>query len=158
MDALLTLLSQLQYWHWFALAIVLLGLELATGTTYLLWPAAAAFVTGVLMLLIPMAWPAQFVAFSVATLAGAYLGRRYIKGKWLGRSDAPHLNEPHRELAGQRGVAAIAFENGIGRVRHGDTEWRAESKDVISAGDTVEIVTVEGASLIVKKVKTLPKA
>lgn len=151
MEAIAATLSQLEYWHWLALGAALLMLELATGTTYILWPAAAALAAGLLVALFPMAWPWQIAAFAGLTLGATYGGRRYIKGKWLGRTDHS-LNDRGRELAGQRGVAAVDFQQGAGRVRHGDTEWRAESRDAILAGDTVEITGVEGASLIVKKV------
>lgn len=152
MESLAAALGHLEYWHWLALGAGLLMLELASGTTYILWPAAAALATGVLVALFPLSWPWQIAAFAGLTLGATYLGRRYIRGKWLGRTDHA-LNDRGRELAGQRGVAASDFEQGAGRVRHGDTEWRAESRDQIAAGDTVEITGVEGASLIVKKIK-----
>jgi membrane protein implicated in regulation of membrane protease activity len=155
MDALTHMLADLAFWHWLVLGAILLALESATGSTYLLGPAAAALATGLLVSLFPMGWPFQVVAFSAMTIGVTMAGRHYIRGKWLGRTDAPDLNDRTRDLTGQRAVAATAFENGEGRVKHGDTEWRAESKDAISAGEVVEIIGVEGASLIVRKPKAL---
>lgn len=135
-------------WHWFGIGIVLLIAELTTGTTYLLWPAVAAWITAILMLVFPLQLPFQLLAFGVVTLGLTLSGRRYLKGQWLKGGDKD-LNDRGRMLVGASGVAAGNFENGLGRVKLGDSEWRAESKDAIGAGDPVSILAVEGATLMV---------
>lgn len=133
-------------WHWFGIGLVLLIAEISTGTTYLLWPAVAAWLTAILLLLFPLPLPLQLFAFGAATIGLTLSGRRYVKGKWLKGGDK-ELNDRGKMLVGTSGVAATAFEHGVGRVRLGDTEWRAESDDAIGAGDAVSILAVDGATL-----------
>jgi membrane protein implicated in regulation of membrane protease activity len=61
------------------------------------------------------------------------------------------MNDRARQLVGVKGQAVGAFEHGVGRVRLGDSEWRGASDDAIGAGDPVVIVSVEGATLNVKR-------
>lgn len=138
-------------WHWFGIGLVLLIAELSTGTTYLLWPAVAAWITAILLLIFPLPIPFQLLAFGAVTIGLTLSGRRYLKGKWLKGDDNKALNERGKMLVGSSGVAAGSFENGVGRVKLGDSEWRAESSDAIGAGDAVSILAVEGATLKVAR-------
>ena len=53
---------------------------------------------------------------------------------------------------GKIGIAVEDFEeNGYGRIEIENQIWLAKSKDKIKNGDKVEIIGVEGVSLIVKK-------
>jgi len=68
------------------------------------------------------------------------------------KSDEPlNVNEPARAFEGRRVVAATDFDNGEGRVKVGDTEWkaRAASGDPAS-GDKLVVTSVAGATLIVE--------
>lgn len=136
--------------HWFALGLVLLIAELATGTTYLLWPAVAAWLVGLVLLFLPLALPAQLTLFGVATLATTLTGRNYVKGPLLGPG-AALMNDRARQLVGAKGQAATNFEHGIGRVKLGDSEWRGASEDAIGAGDPVVVLSVDGATLNVRR-------
>ena len=151
MDALIFFLSQLQTWHWLAFALVLLIAEIATGTTYLLWPAAAAAITGLALLALAMNWQAQLGAFALATIALTVTGRIYVRGRWLNRGHNEKLNERGLAMIGQRAVAQTPFNAGYGQVKYADSVWRAASQEPISAGEQVVIVGVEGATLNVKK-------
>jgi hypothetical protein len=155
MDQLFGLLGEIQYWHWLALGLALLIAEIMTGSSYLLWPAVAAWITGVLALLLPIGWPAQVVIFSAAAIVLTLTGRTYIRGRWLTRRDGPALNEPHDQYVGQRGTAAGAFSGGVGRVRLGDTEWRAESDEPVADGALVEVTGVHGATVRVRTVRQI---
>jgi hypothetical protein len=150
MDSFAAFFTDVTPWHWFGFGLLLLMGELTTGTTYLLWPAVAAWITAILLLILPLPVPFQLLAFGVVTLGLTLSGRRYIKGKWLKAGDR-ELNDRGRLLVGGSGVAAGPFENGVGRVKLGDTEWRAESADAIGAGDAVSILAVEGATLKVAR-------
>lgn len=136
--------------HWFAAGLILLGAELLTGTTYLLWPAISAWLVGLVMLFLPLPFAAQLTVFGVATLATTLTGRNYVKGPLLGPG-AIAMNDRARQLVGAKGQAATNFEHGIGRVKLGDSEWRGASDDAIGAGDAVVVLSVEGATLNVKR-------
>jgi membrane protein implicated in regulation of membrane protease activity len=150
MDSLVSVLSQLQAWHWLALALILLVAEIATGTTHLLWPAAAAFVLAVVRLFFAMDWAPQVALFGVLTLVLTLTGRHYVKGGWLKHGANEQLNDRSAQLVGQRGITEAPFEAGVGRVKVGDTVWLARAEGALGANQLVEIVAAEGTTLTVK--------
>lgn len=151
MDGILGFLGSLEATHWLALGLVLLVAELLTGTTYLLWPAVAAWVTGLLLFFLPLALPAQLTVFAAVTLVTTLTGRHYLKGRLLGPGGDGAMNDRARQLVGATGVAATGFEHGVGRVKLGDTEWRGQSSERIAAGDPLVVTAVEGATLFVRR-------
>lgn len=156
MEGLFGLLGQLEAWHWLAIGLALLIAELATGSTYLLWPAVAAWLVGLLILFLPLGWPIQMMAFAGITIGLTLTGRTYVKGRWVTRGGDEALNDRARALVGARAVAAGPFVHGVGRVRLGDSEWRAQCAEPVADGEALEVVSVEGATLSVRKPRALP--
>ncbi len=154
MDAFITFLSDIPFWYWCVFGLVLLVIELMTGTTYFLWPAIAAFAAG-LFELGPFggAWQLQLIVFAAITVLLSIFAPPYVK-PWLQRAQADHftLNERGAQKVGRRAVVGDAFVNGAGKVRMGDTLWIAESEDGanLAAGAMVEITRADGAKLFVK--------
>jgi membrane protein implicated in regulation of membrane protease activity len=144
-------MSGIEPTHWFALGFAFLVAEILTGTTYLLWPAAAAALTALLALFAPADIAAQWAVFAVLTIALTVTGHFYVRGKWLKRQENTVLNERAHTLVGQIAIAASAFEAGMGRVRLGDTVWQASSAEAIADGQQVTVVGVDGSTLQVKK-------
>lgn len=138
-------------WHWLVLGLVLLVAELASGTTQLLWAALAAWLTGLVFLLVPLGLPAQLLIFGAATLALTWFGRGRLKRGLLARMAAARtLNAPEHDLVGRTAVAEGDFVDGEGRVRLGDTVWRARADCAIMLGDSLTVAEVDGATLIVR--------
>jgi membrane protein implicated in regulation of membrane protease activity len=145
------LMQQVEPWHWFALGLILLIAEILTGTTYLLWPAAAAAITGVFALFGPGEVMVEWVVFAILTIALTLAGHFYIRRRWLTPHTPGDINERATTLIGQAGLADGAFVAGHGSVRLNDTIWRAASAEPIAPGDRVEVVAVEGTTLQVKR-------
>lgn len=154
MDALIAFLGGMPFWYWWVLALVLLVIELTTGSTYFFWPAIAAFVAG-LFDLGPLdgAWQLQLIVFSVVTIVLSIVAPPYVK-PWLARTQSDHLtlNERGAQKIGRRVTVDAAFVNGAGKVRLGDTLWLAESEtgESYAEGAVVEITRAEGTKLFVK--------
>lgn len=146
---MLSLLELITPEHWLILGLVLLILELITGTTYLLWPAAAAALVGVAayMGLPPLA---ALAAFALLVLVLTYYGRPMAQR--IMNKDAPVLNERASSMIGQRCTAAGDFVNGHGEVKINDSIWRASCDEPVARGDTLEIVAADGMMLQVKRV------
>ncbi len=149
-------LASMPFWYWWVLAIALLMIEIATGTTYFLWPAAAAAVVG-LADLWPLGgnWRAQLVLFAVLTVVLTVFATPRVRPLLQkGQRDHLTLNDRGAQKVGRRAIVDEAFISGAGRVRLGDTVWAAESEDAasIAKGAEVEIVRVDGARLFVKSV------
>lgn len=144
-------LGSVNHTHWLALGLVLLIAELATGTTYLLWPAVAAGLAGLLALFMPTGFWTELAIFALATIVLTAVGRPLVRNRLLA-APATTLNERGRALVGVRGVATGAFTNGVGSVKVGDTVWRATSGEEIAAGQAVEVTGVDGSTISVKAV------
>lgn len=149
-------LQTMPFWYWFVLAAVLLIVEISTGTTYFLWPAAAATVIGFLDLWpLDGEWRLQLLVFAVVTVLLTIFATPKVK-PWLHKSQKDHLtlNEGGAQKIGKRVKVDEAFSSGAGRVRFGDTVWAAESEkgENFEKGSEVEIVRAEGAKLYVRGV------
>jgi membrane protein implicated in regulation of membrane protease activity len=150
MDSLITLLTSLGPQHWLILGLILLIAEMASGTTYLLWPAVAGFVTGVVSYTGATTWAMDVGLFAVLVIALTAFGRPLVQ-RWRNEGAASGLNERGAGLIGARGVVAN-FADGVGAVKVNDTMWRAVSAEPLEAGQAVEIAAVEGVTLTVKRV------
>lgn len=142
--------SQLSHWHWWVLALVLIGIEMVVPGFFLMWIGGAAAVTGLAALLIPgLPWEGQFLIFGVLAVASVVGARFYVKRNPIETTDAT-LNKRGAQYIGRTFSLEEAIVNGIGRVRVGDSVWRAEGPD-LPAGDRVKVTGVSGAALKVEK-------
>ena len=140
----------LPFWGWLILAGLLLLGELLTGTTYLIYPSAAAALTGLARLGgLDGHWSFAWLLFGGLTLGLALLLKPYVE-RWVREapSEAPDLNEAGRRI-GRSATVIEAFRGGAGRVRLGDTDWPAEASSDLAVGAIVRVTDVRGATLIV---------
>lgn len=152
MDAIIIFLQDMPFWYWLVFALLLLAIEMATGSTYFFWPAIAAFAAGLLALLPFSSWQMELIAFAAVTIALSFYAPSKVK-PWLHDSQTDHfnLNERGAQKIGRRAIVEDDFSDGSGKVRLGDTLWLAESEngENISAGQSVTIVRAEGTKLVV---------
>ena len=143
--------THLTVWHWLAFGLVLLGIEMMTGTFDFLMIGIAAWAAAAFAWLAPdeiAGWKGQLIFFGVAGTVMVLFGRTFLVGLRGRTEEHPTLNKRMASLVGQRGVATADFSvAGQGRVKIGDTVWGAETVDgseVIHNGDAV---IVEGARM-----------
>ena len=146
MEAFMELMFPLEIWHWVALGLILLGIELIIGTYDLLWVSAAAFLTAVFKAIMPAplsGLEGQLLFFAV-TAIGLLIAGRTVFGDWRNReNDAPLLNKRMESLVGRRALVTRAFAAGTGRVKIGDTEWLAHATTGENFGEGATVI-VEG--------------
>ena len=121
-----------------------------TGSGWLLWPAGAAALTGIVAAAAHPGWPVEIVVFVAAAIAATYLGRRWLP---RGRREGPDINDPSARLLGQRGEATAAFTEGRGRVFVDGKEWAADldgGGDVAARAAVVVTEVIGGARLKVR--------
>ncbi len=151
------LLNELTWWHWVALALLLFGLEMLTGTFDLLMIFIAALVTALFAGFAPdsmAGWEGQLVVFGAASAVLVAGGRIFFSGARRQPAEHPTLNKRMAGLVGQRGEATKDFTSGNGQVRIGDTVWGAEAAEgegVIHAGDAIVVETTRSNSAVVRK-------
>ncbi len=129
------------YIYWFLLALVLAGLEMVTGTFYLLMVAIAMAVGGLAGWL-GMSLPWQLLLSAVAVVAGTIILRRWKSG---------HATEaPNASLDIGQPVRVIKWhDNGNARVFYRGAEWDAEPESADTPRDTtLYIAAVRGSGLV----------
>jgi len=149
-NSFMSLLEGMNSTYWIILGVGLLILELVTGTTYILWPALAALVVGVLALTSMFGWEMQFVLFFLISAVLLVVGHTHVRPRMKG-GEPSDLNDRARSLLGLRVEAVTDFELGQGRVQVGDTQWRARIKEGNpKAGSELQVKSVKGTTLIVE--------
>jgi membrane protein implicated in regulation of membrane protease activity len=153
MESLTDFLNSQPAWHWWALGAVLLGLEMASTTQYLLWPGIAALLVGVLRFIIPgMDGTLCLILFAVLSVAATLAWKR---SPW-GRNDSiqhPTLNRGRsNQYVGRLVKAAVNFSGGRGAVLVDDSRWNAVVIDGSApvAGDMLEVAEADGTVLKVR--------
>ncbi|GAA0518189.1 NfeD family protein [Deinococcus depolymerans] len=150
MDWLPTL-ERVQPWHWWVLGALLLILEVAAPGIFFVWLALASFTLGLVVFVLPLPVTAQLLLFALLSAVSVLLGRRYLSRLLPDTPEAAGLNQGSSRLVGQTLTVTQAIENGVGRVRVGDGEWRATGPDT-PAGARVLVVAADGATLHVREV------
>lgn len=152
MDGILTFIGANPLWMWLALAAVLLAIEVATGSGWLLWPAASAAAVGLMTLVIRLGFPAEAVIFSILAVASTFLSRRFLTSRDHGETEGD-INDHRTRLVGRHGQAVQDFVEGRGRVFVDGTEWSAETDpaSALAAGTRVQVTGLaDGARLAVR--------
>ena len=152
MDALIDLHAAQPYWIWLALGVILLAIESAFSTEWLLWPAVSAGVVAVATALgLPLGLLGEFLLFAVLTVAATLLSRRLIQR--VNPADSPDINARDSRLIGQRAQVVQAFVDGRGRVFVSGAEWVAEIEGAAPlAGESVIVEGFDGPRLKVRPV------
>ena len=134
---------------WLAIGGVMLAVEVATGSGWLLWPAASAAVMGLLGLVFHFELNMQLVIFAILIIITTLAGRQLFPRAVLAGGD---INDTSSRMAGLDGVAAGDFKGSHGRVFVDGKEWAAELEGggVLASGMRVIVVGVKGSRLTVK--------
>jgi hypothetical protein len=141
-------------WVWGALGLILLAVEMATGTFYVLWFGVAALCASVATWLFPeLSNAIQFTIFAVLSLGSLAIWRRYYKKTEIHY----RVGQAQGEEIGRIGTvikATSATQNGTIRFAQGlmgSREWVALSDEPIEAGSDASVVAVEGNTLRITK-------
>lgn len=141
-------------WMWAAIGIILLAVEMATGTFYVLWFGVAAVCVAVVMWLFPNISEAiQYAAFAVLSLSSLAIWRlNYKKTSTDSRVGQSRGDEIGRigtviETASLKQNGKIRFAQGL----MGSREWAAIADETIESGSDASVVAVVGNALKISK-------
>jgi membrane protein implicated in regulation of membrane protease activity len=142
-------------WHWLALGLVLLSIEMMTGTWDLLWVGLAAMFTSAFAAFAPAGmagWEGQLIFFAIASTVLFITGRTLFRKMREDIEEHPTLNKRMASTLGQRGIVADDFSGGQGQIKLGDTVWSAQSVDGanLASGAAVIVEATEGTTLKVR--------
>jgi len=151
-NLLIQMLESMSGTKWLILGVLLLVLEVVTGTTYILWPAVAALIVGIITFILPLGWEMQFLLFFILSAILLVVGHKVIRPKMKG-GEPSDLNDRARSMVGMRVKAVADFDTGLGRVQVGDTQWRASIfEGNPEAGAELRVISVKGTTLQVEAV------
>ncbi len=151
-NLLVQMLESMSGSKWLILGVLLLVLEVLTGTTYILWPAVAALIVGVIVFILPLSWEMQFLLFFILSAILLVVGHKVVRPKMKG-GEPSDLNDRARTMIGMRVKAIADFDTGMGRVQVGDTQWRASIVEGNpKSGEELRVLSVKGTTLQVEVV------
>jgi membrane protein implicated in regulation of membrane protease activity len=151
MEGLIQLAVANPFWVWAAVAALILATEVATGSGWLLWPAASAAATAIAVQVFPqLSWVGAVGLYAGLTILTTLLARRFWPPHQPG--DAHDINDTTARLVGHHGKAVANFHDRSGRVFIDGKEWAAELDEdaVLAHGASVEVTGVSGARLRVR--------
>lgn len=141
-------------WVWGAVGLVLLAIEMATGTFYVFWFGIAALCVAVATWLFPNIQQAiQYAMFAVLSLGSLAIWKfNYKKTETHSRVGQAQGEEIGRigtviESVSLKQNGKIRFAQGV----MGSREWTAISDETIEAGSDAAIVAVVGNALKISK-------
>jgi membrane protein implicated in regulation of membrane protease activity len=149
MQTVVDLYSAHPFWIWLAFGAVLLAIEAASGSGWLLWAAASAAVVGLISLTGMTTLPIELAVFGALTLVTTMLSRRFIHKV---QGDGEDINDQARRLIGKTGRSVDAFVEGHGRAFIDGAEWYVDLEDAadLAPGAKVVVTGVAGARLKVR--------
>lgn len=143
---------QLAWWHWLIGGMIIMALELAVPSLFLLWVGLAAVLIGVLtgLLPVPVAW--QFFLWAVLSLAFMWLWFKVVR-----HPDRTRAGQSQEGAIGMRGLLTrditdlargeVLFQSPV----LGSDRWPATADGPIQAGERVYVVDVQGQLLKVAR-------
>jgi membrane protein implicated in regulation of membrane protease activity len=144
------LLAQVDYWHWWILAGILLLIEVMAPSFYFLWLAVAAAVVGLVMLVVPeLGWQYQLMIFSGLSVISIALFRKYQRTN-PAQTDQPTLNRRGEQYIGRTFTLGQPVINGVGKIKVDDSTWRISGEDM-PAGTQVQVTGADGVILKVTR-------
>jgi len=139
----------IEFWHWWVLGIVLIGVEVFAPGAYFMWLGVSAGLVGFLLLAVPgTGWEYQALAFAVLAVASV-AGWRAYQRRHPSASDHPTLNRRGTQYVGRVFTLDAPIVNGVGKIRVDDTTWKIVGQDLPAAA-RVRVTGVDGTVLTVE--------
>lgn len=145
------LVTNLQYWHWWVIAIICLTIEIFAPGAVFIWFSASAALMGFILLLIPdLSWQWQITFFGIFSIL-SILGWRLYKQKVPEIDTHPALNKRGEELIGRVFTLSAPIIDNYGKIHVDDTMWKVHGTDC-EAGKKVKVTSLNGTVLNIEHV------
>ncbi|MBN4069032.1 NfeD family protein [Beggiatoa alba] len=144
------MLEQMDYWHWWVFAVVLLIVEALAPGAFFLWMGISAAIVGLVLFLVPdMASSIQWLIFAVLSVATIVIWRMRLKKKPT-ETDHPTLNRRGTQYIDRVFTLSEPIINGSGKVTVDDSTWKIRGDDC-AAGTKVKVTSADGVILHVSQ-------
>lgn len=135
------------HWFWLSLGLLLGAAEIVLPGFFLIWLAGAAVATGVIVWILPVPLAGQVGLFAVLAIGMVYAARSWMIRN-PGAPGDPMLNDRAARLVGETVIVVEAIDGGKGRVKVGDSVWRAKGPDA-PVGARLRVTGSDSGALIV---------
>ncbi|MEN8180223.1 MAG: NfeD family protein [Pseudomonadota bacterium] len=140
------LLNNLDFWHWFVLAVVLVILEVFSPGVFFIWMGLAAGIVGLVLLAVPdLDWQYQLLIFALFSVTDILAARLILQRRPI-KTDQPHLNRRGEQYSGRVFTLEEPIINGEGKIRVDDSTWKIHGADC-PVGAQVRVTGVDGVVL-----------
>ena len=142
---------EFDFWHWWILAVGLMTLEVLLPTFFFIWLGAAAFVTGIILWLMPsLSWEIQLVIFAVLSIVSVIVSRKYYDNSEVA-TDEPFLNRRSEQYIGRVITLKEPIVDGTGKIKVDDSIWKVVGEDC-PVGTRIRVVSADNVLLHVEVV------
>ncbi|HQN65104.1 MAG TPA: NfeD family protein [Methylophilus sp.] len=142
-------------WIWGAIGLVLLAMEMASGTFYIFWFGVSALCVAVAMAMFPgIPHSIQFAMFAALSISSLAIWKLHYKKA----DSSSRIGQAQGEEIGRVGIVIEACDKEkVGKIQFtqglmGSREWPAVSDHPIASGAHAKVVAVEGNSLRIHSV------
>jgi membrane protein implicated in regulation of membrane protease activity len=143
---------EVNFWGWWILALVLVGLEILAPGVFFLWLAVAAAIVGFIGLVFgAISLPLQVVLFGGLSIVSVVMGRKIYR-RWQTVAEGSPLNERGLQYVGHVFTLIQPMENGEGKIKIGDSTWIVSGSFAAAVGENVRVTAANGVVLLVEKV------
>lgn len=145
------LLTDLLWWHWVVLGLILIVSEIFMPLFIVLWFGVSALIVGVVDLVFATSFMSELILWMTLSVIFLVLWFVFLKDKTITKSGQSDSNLNTKGVVSEK----IEFAS-RGKVRFdtpvlGSREWQANADETIEAGESVSIVEVNGQLIKVKK-------
>jgi len=146
------------FWIWLGVTVAAVIIELSTQDLVSIWFAAGGLIAMLMSISHKVPWYASVPVFLVISFV-LLVSLRKITKKFLHKSSEGNTNldliigqKTHIITAGDYDTLATVVLNGL--------TWnvRTENRDILVPGDQIEVLRIEGNTLIIKKIKSAEDA
>lgn len=139
---------ELIWWHWVALGLGLIALEMIISTFFILWMGLGALITGLVSYILPLSFTAQILLWTAASAAMVVVWMKYFKSP--DRTHAGQAKEGVLGISGQ--ITRPVTDTSEGEILFqrpvlGADRWPVVADTPIATGERARIVDVLGQTL-----------
>ncbi len=136
--------TNLLWWHWIAFGLILLTLEMFSGTFLMLGLGTSAIIVGVIEVLFPMTLEMQLTIWLILSVLAIALWFKYMRDNRVEQT-----GQSNYTLETKGTVTKTIEPNSRGEVKFdlpvlGNTTWIATSKEELPINTRVKIIEVKG--------------
>lgn len=146
-------LMALTYWHWFAISVLFLIIELLVSSGgFLLWLAMCALIIGVVLYVSPeIALAYQLLAFSIFGIAASIWWWNYAQRRSSQTPEEPTQIVQAKSYVGKAFTLEKPVINSVGTLRIDDVTWHISGPPKLASGTKVQVIGTKGSVLLVDK-------